>query len=79
MRCRGSPELPNLRTAKLRQTGSDKVRRRSTLWMEESHDHIVRDGEELLRIQSYIRANPEEAKLAHDEYRMHEAEYELKQ
>jgi REP element-mobilizing transposase RayT len=54
------------------------LKRSGTLWMEESHDHIVRDGEELLRIQSYIRANPEEAKLAHDEYRIHEAEYELK-
>jgi hypothetical protein len=32
--------------------------------VEESHDHIVLDGEELLRIQSYLRANPEKAKLA---------------
>lgn len=51
--------------------------RTETLWMEESYDHIVRDTEELLRIQSYIRANPEKTKLRADEYRIQTAEYEL--
>ena len=51
--------------------------RAGTLWMEESHDHIVRDGEEMLRIQQYIRRNPEKAKLREGEYIPHQAEYAL--
>jgi type I restriction enzyme R subunit len=54
-----------------------KIKRSGTLWMEESHDHIVRDSEELLRIQAYIRANPGKAKLSDGEYRLQEAEYDL--
>ena len=34
-----------------------------TFWKNESHDHLVRDSEELLRIQKYIRANPAKANL----------------
>ncbi|MFK8115202.1 MAG: transposase [Rubripirellula sp.] len=49
-----------------------------TLWMKESHDHIVRDGEELQRIQRYIRANPDKANLPRDEYLLSTAEYNLK-
>ena len=49
-----------------------------TLWMNESHDHIVRDGAELLRIQEYIRRNPEKAHLQTGEFLLREAEYELK-
>jgi len=52
--------------------------RSGTLWMEESYDHIVRDGEELFRIQQYVRRNPEKAKLKAGEFSLHEAEYGLK-
>jgi len=48
-----------------------------TLWMNESHDHIVRDGEELVRIQDYIRANPKKAGLPPDQFDLHTAEYAL--
>ena len=48
-----------------------------TLWMNESHDHIARDGEELIRIQEYIRANPNKAGLRSDEFVEHEARYAL--
>ena len=53
------------------------IDRSGTLWMEESHDRIVRDAEELLRIQAYIRANPDKAKLPDGEFRLHQAEYDL--
>jgi len=53
-----------------------ELKRSGTLWMEDSYDHIVRDSKELLRIQSYIRANPENARLRDNDYRMHEAEYD---
>ena len=55
---------------------NNKLRRSGTLWMEESYDHIVCDGEELLRIQQYIRVNPEMARLAHSDYCIHEADYD---
>lgn len=32
-----------------------------TFWQEESYDHLVRDGTEFRRIQSYIEANPVKA------------------
>ncbi len=54
-----------------------ELNRSGKLWMEESHDHIVRDGEELLRIQAYIRANPVKAKLAPSDYRLYESQYDL--
>ena len=53
------------------------LNRSGTLWMEESYDHIVRDGEELLRIQHYIRANPEKARSPEHEFDLYETEYEL--
>lgn len=53
------------------------LKRSGELWMRESYDHIVRDGEELLRIQAYIRSNPEKAKLAENEYSLRESEYAL--
>ena len=48
-----------------------------TLWMSESHDHIARDGEELNRIQEYIRANPAKAGLSSNEFVLHTARYAL--
>ena len=48
-----------------------------TLWMSESHDHIARDGEELNRIQEYIRANPAKAGLSSNEFVLHKARYAL--
>lgn len=42
--------------------------------MNESHDHIVRNGEELLRIQDYIRANSKKAGLKAGEFDLHTAE-----
>lgn len=45
------------------------------LWMHESYDHIVRDYEDLMRIQAYIRANPSQAGLKEDEYSLQTAEY----
>lgn len=54
-----------------------RLKRSGTLWMEESYDHIVRDGEELLRIQSYIRANPQKANLKKSEYCLYEVEFDL--
>jgi hypothetical protein len=47
------------------------------VWQKESYDHIVRDGEELLRIQRYIQANPEQANVAAGRYVSFHAEYEL--
>jgi type I restriction enzyme R subunit len=55
-----------------------ELKRTGTLWMRESYDRIVRDGEELLRIQPYIRANPEKAGLSKGEYALREAEYDLR-
>ncbi len=52
--------------------------RKGTFWMDESHDHIVRDAEELLRIQEYIRRNPLKAKLKTEAFRYQSAKYELK-
>ena len=34
------------------------VGRSGQVWMDESYDHIVRDAEELLRVQKYIERNP---------------------
>jgi type I restriction enzyme R subunit len=50
--------------------------RSGTLWMEESHDHIVRDAEELLRIQGYIARNPQKANLEQTHYQYQEADYQ---
>ena len=51
------------------------VGRSGTVWMDESYDHIVRDAEELLRIQEYVRQNPGKAGLRGDEYEYRAAEY----
>jgi REP element-mobilizing transposase RayT len=42
--------------------------RKSTFWMDESYDHIVRDANELVGFRNYITANPEKAGLKPDEY-----------
>lgn len=42
--------------------------RAGKLWQKESHDHIVRDEKELLRIRAYIKHNPEKALLKPNEY-----------
>ena len=55
-----------------------QLNRSGTLWLSESHDHIVRDAEDLLRIQAYIRANPKKAGLKDAEFTLHTAEYQLK-
>jgi REP element-mobilizing transposase RayT len=40
----------------------------TTLWMGDSYNRIVRDGEELLAFRDYIRQNPIKAKLREDEF-----------
>jgi hypothetical protein len=42
--------------------------RKSSFWMDESYDHIVRDAEELAAFRRYIAANPEKAGLKPQEY-----------
>jgi hypothetical protein len=42
--------------------------RKSTFWMDESYDHIVRDVNELLVFHNYINSNPDKAGLKPDEY-----------
>ncbi|MGB7344049.1 MAG: transposase [Pirellulaceae bacterium] len=54
-------------------------KRTGVLWMEESHDHIVRDAEELIRIQRYIANNPIKARLKQNEYLQSDANYDLSQ
>jgi len=54
-----------------------RLNRSGTVWMEETYDHIVRDAEDLLRIQTYIRANPMKAGLKESDCHVHSAEYEL--
>lgn len=39
------------------------LNRNGRFWMRESHDHIVRDYEQLVAYQTYIRANPGKAGL----------------
>ncbi|MEX0866235.1 MAG: transposase [Pirellulales bacterium] len=56
---------------------NERLHRSGPLWMDDSYDHIVRDQKELLRIQSYIRANPEKARLATGTFCLHDAEYAL--
>ena len=47
------------------------------LWQKESFDHIVRDADQLLRIQTYIRRNPEKAKLQEGAFVISDAHYDL--
>ncbi|MFT5468795.1 MAG: putative transposase [Verrucomicrobiales bacterium] len=51
--------------------------RTGTLWKKDSYDHIVRDSAQLLRIQRYIRANPEKANIRDGEFVLSEVEYEV--
>ena len=48
-------------------------------WMKESYDHIVRDANELERIQGYIRANPQSANLSDGQFSIEAAEYRLEE
>src|SRR5262249_9171759 len=41
---------------------------KAALWMDESYDHIVRDGKELAAFRNYIAGNPTKAGLKPDEY-----------
>jgi len=41
---------------------------KSTFWMDESYDHIVRDVKELAVFRNYIAGNPAKAGLKADEY-----------
>ncbi len=41
---------------------------KSTFWMNESYDHIVRDMKELAAFRNYIDGNPTKAGLHPDEY-----------
>ena len=41
---------------------------KSTFWMDESYDHIVRDAKELRAFRSYIAGNPAKAGLKPHEY-----------
>ena len=41
---------------------------KSTFWMDESYDHIVRDMKELAAFRNYIAGNPTKAGLHPDEY-----------
>lgn len=42
--------------------------RSGAFWMDESHDHIIRDAEELAAYRNYIADNPKKAGLNHHEY-----------
>jgi REP element-mobilizing transposase RayT len=44
------------------------LRRKSTFWMDESSDHIVRDANELIVFRNYISANPKKARLKPHEH-----------
>ena len=50
-----------------------RFNRTGTLWQKESHDHVVRDAEELARIRKYIAENSAKARLGPDEYVYHQA------
>jgi putative transposase len=41
---------------------------KSTFWMDESYDHIVRDLKELVVFRNYIAGNPAKAGLEPEEY-----------
>jgi REP element-mobilizing transposase RayT len=44
------------------------LRRKSSFWMEESYDHIVRDANELTIFRVYVSENPGKAGLKPEEY-----------
>ncbi|MEQ9408275.1 MAG: transposase [Fuerstiella sp.] len=56
-----------------------KIGRTGQLWMEESYDRIIRNGEELLQTQRYIRENPRKAGLKLPPSASYAAEYMLKE
>ncbi len=45
------------------------------VWQSESHDHIIRDREELVRIREYILMNPQKARLRDDQYSLYSADW----
>lgn len=47
------------------------LRYKSTFWMDESYDHIVRDAKELSAFRNYIAQNPDKAGLQPEEYSLH--------
>ncbi|HOZ48841.1 MAG TPA: transposase [Candidatus Hydrogenedentes bacterium] len=49
--------------------------RSGRLWQHESFDHIVRNGDELIRIRDYVRDNPGKAKLRSGEYMYHRCDW----
>lgn len=53
---------------------NEVMRRRGTLWMDESFDHIIRDKASLERFVRYVRNNPVKAGLGADEYALWVAE-----
>jgi REP element-mobilizing transposase RayT len=53
------------------------VKSKGSFWMPETHDHIVRHGPELNRIQDYIRNNPSKAGLPCKDAIVRKATYEL--
>jgi len=44
------------------------LRYKSTFWMDESYDHIVRDAKELRAFRNYIAKNPDKAGLQPEDY-----------
>lgn len=53
------------------------LNRLGELWMKDSFDRLVRDGDELLRTQDYIRRNPLKANLSDGEFCLETKEYVL--
>ena len=47
------------------------LRSKSTFWMDESYDHIVRNAKELSAFRNYIAQNPNKAGLQPEEYSLH--------
>ncbi len=45
-----------------------RLGRRGRLWLDESFDHIVRNGDHLDGLRSYIRENPNKAGLRRGQY-----------
>ena len=44
------------------------LRCEGVFWMDESYDHLVRDGKELAAFRDYIAENPTKARLKPHEY-----------
>lgn len=53
------------------------IQRQGVFWMKDTYDRLVRDGEELLRTQAYIRGNPSKARLKDGEFSIGTAVYEI--